>query len=252
MIGILAEKPSQARNFAKALGGMQGTYAGEAYMITNARGHLFEFADPASQVSDDLKPQYKSWKVENLPWDETKFAWKRKKGKDVASLLKTIKQVMSQCDEVCIATDDDPTGEGELIAWEIFDELKIGRGKKFSRMYFVDESVAEVQKAFKNRKPIASMEQDMDFVKARYRSQWDFLSTLRLRARTLITSATQRPFPPQRNTWIRTWSQAISPTRARKHLQWALHFPILASRRISSWIHFGLRSRRRAALTAMR
>lgn len=176
MIGILAEKPSQARNFAKALGGMQGTYAGEAYMVTNARGHLFEFADPASQVSADLQSQYKSWKVENLPWDETKFAWKRKRGKDVGACLKAIKQVMSQCDEVCIATDDDPTGEGELIAWEIFDELKIGRGKKFSRMYFVDESVAEVQKAFRNRKSIPSMEQDMDFVKARYRSQWDFLS----------------------------------------------------------------------------
>lgn len=176
MIGILAEKPSQARNFAKALGGMKGTYGGEDYIITNARGHLFEFADPVDQVPSALRPQFLYWDLKYLPWDETQFSWKRKKRPDVASVLKDIKTVMAQCDEVCIATDDDPTGEGELIAWEIFDELNIGRGKKFSRMYFVDESAKEVQKAFKNRKSIPSMMEDMDFIKAQYRSQWDFLS----------------------------------------------------------------------------
>ena len=176
MIGILAEKPSQARNFASALGGMKGSFGGEDYIITNARGHLFEFADPQDQVPEAMASKLRSWDLKNLPWDETAFSWKRKRKKDVSSVLSAIKQTMAQCDEVCIATDDDPTGEGELIAWEIFDELKIGRGKKFSRMYFVDESAKEVQKAFKNRKPIPSMAQDMDFVKAQYRSQWDFMS----------------------------------------------------------------------------
>lgn len=45
MIGILAEKPSAARNFAKALGGSAtgGTYNGEQYIIVAAAGHLYEF-----------------------------------------------------------------------------------------------------------------------------------------------------------------------------------------------------------------
>ena len=30
MVGILTEKPSAARNFAKALGGQKGTYNGES------------------------------------------------------------------------------------------------------------------------------------------------------------------------------------------------------------------------------
>ena len=34
---ILAEKPSAARNFAKALGGKTGNYAGTEYKITNLR-----------------------------------------------------------------------------------------------------------------------------------------------------------------------------------------------------------------------
>lgn len=171
MIGILAEKPSQARNFAKALGGDSGTYNGERFVICAARGHLFEFAKPEEQV-----PEYRSWDMKNLPWDETRFNWNRARKKDVSSALTAIKTAFKDCDEICIATDDDPTGEGELIAWEVFDELKLHRGKKVTRMYFTDESVPEVQKAFKNRKVIPSMMQDMDYVKAMYRSQWDFLS----------------------------------------------------------------------------
>lgn len=185
MIGILTEKPSQARNFAAALGGMKGTFNGEAYVITNARGHLYGYAMPEKQVPTDLQGYYKSWKIENLPWDESIFKWKRIKAPSADSFLKAIKDTMASCDEVCIATDDDPTGEGELIAWEIFDELNIGRGKKFSRMYFVDESKPEIQKAFKNRKALTTMEQDMDFVKARYRCQWDFLSMQFTRIATL-------------------------------------------------------------------
>lgn len=177
MIGILAEKPSAARNFAKALGGSAsgGTYNGEQYVIVAAAGHLYEFVTPEKQVPTSLSAKYKDWNIGNLPWDEKDFAWKRAPKKDVKKLLLNIERQLSQCDEICIATDVDPTGEGELLAWEILDELQL-HPKKFSRMYFMDESVPEVQKAFVNRKVIPSMLQDMDYVKANYRSQWDMLS----------------------------------------------------------------------------
>lgn len=175
MIGILCEKPSAARNFAKALGGQQGTYNGEQYVIVAARGHLYEFVDPEKQVPAALAEQYKSWDLKNLPWNERDFSWKREPKDDTAQTRKTIKDVLSKCSEVSIATDVDPTGEGELLAWEILDELKI-RPQKYSRMYFVDEAPKNVQKAFVQRKPLKSMQTDMDYVKALYRSQWDFLS----------------------------------------------------------------------------
>ena len=81
MIVILAEKPSQARNFAKALGGMTGNYNGENYKIVAARGHLYEFSSPEEQVPVSIKEQYHSWDLKNLPWDEKQFAWKREKKK---------------------------------------------------------------------------------------------------------------------------------------------------------------------------
>lgn len=175
MIGILTEKPSAARNFAKALGGVSGVYNNEQYVITNARGHLYEFAPPESQVVPALSSQYKSWDLKNLPWDENNFNWKREKKSGVSAELNNIKRVLSKCDEVVIATDDDPTGEGELLAWEILDELNI-RAKKFSRMYFIDESVKQIQKAFINRKVIPSMAQDMGYIKADYRSKFDYMT----------------------------------------------------------------------------
>lgn len=175
MIGILTEKPSAGRNFAKALGGMTGTYNGEQYMIVSARGHLYEFADPEKQVHPSLADQYKSWDLKFLPWNESDIAWKREKKKDTVSLLKDLKTSLGRCDEIVIATDVDPTGEGELLAWEILDELKL-KPKKFSRMYFLDEAPKSIQKAFVDRKILPSMQDDPDYVKAQFRSQFDYLT----------------------------------------------------------------------------
>lgn len=175
MIGILAEKPSASRNFAKALGGMTGTYQGEQYMIVAARGHLYEFADPEKQVAKPLSEQYRSWDLSKLPWDVCEIAWKREKKKDTSALLNELKTKLSTCNEIVIATDVDPSGEGELLAWEILDELKL-KPKKVSRMYFLDEAPKSIQTAFVQRKTLPSMLGDPDYVKAQFRSQFDYLT----------------------------------------------------------------------------
>ena len=175
MIGILCEKPSAARNFAKALGGASGTYNGEDYVIVAARGHLYEFAPPEKQVAKALVDQYRSWELSNLPWNENDFSWKREKKQDADSALGPIQTQLSKCDEITIATDVDPTGEGELLAWEILDELGL-HPRKWSRMYFTDEAPKSIQQAFTGRKPLTSMLTDMDYVKADYRSKFDFMT----------------------------------------------------------------------------
>lgn len=180
MIGILNEKPSQARNFAKALGGNEGVFNGEKYIIVAARGHLYGFADdPSKQVSEDNEERYKSWDLKYLPWDEKEFFWKYEKKTDIGDTLKNIKAKLSQCDEIVIATDDDPTGEGELLAWEIISQLKL-KSETYSRMFFADESEKEIQKAFKTRKllghDLSCMYDDPDYKQALFRTKWDYLS----------------------------------------------------------------------------
>lgn len=175
-VGILAEKPSAMRNFAKALGGESGNYKGQEYVIAASRGHLFQFMPPGDNVPSALKSKYGDWALSNLPWNETDFLWKKVKSKGATDVLKVIYSAFSDCDEICIATDDDESGEGQLLAWEVIEGIKMNVGKTYSRMYFSDESEKEVRKAFENRKPIASQATDMEYKKADFRSKFDYLS----------------------------------------------------------------------------
>lgn len=175
VVGILCEKPSAARNFSKALGGMSGTYNGEPYIIVNALGHLYELKKPEFQVPEALVSQYKSWDLAKLPWSEVDFAWKREKKDGINDVLKELKAKLGAVDEICIATDVDPSGEGYLLGAEVIQELKL-KSKPLSRMYFTDESPKEIQKAFANRKRVPKLEDDKEYLMAWYRTRWDFLS----------------------------------------------------------------------------
>lgn len=175
MVGILVEKGSAKLNFAKALGGERGKYNGEDYIIASASGHLYEYLKPEFQVPPNLAPLYKSWDVANLPWDESVIKWKRTPKPKAEPILEKIKSILSMCDEIVIATDIDPTGEGELLAWEIIDELGLPTSN-ISRMYFIDESKKSIQTAFVKRKRIPSMKADPDYRKAEYRAKFDYLT----------------------------------------------------------------------------
>ena len=174
-VGILTEKPSAARNFAKALGGQKGTYNGENYVIAFARGHLFELKQPVDQVDPSKRAKYASWVLSDLPWDLNDLAFEREKKDGVSKLLSDIRTAFRSCDEICIATDVDPSGEGGLLAWEIIAALGLNT-KPISRMYFTDEAPASIKKAFTSRKRLTSMNDHDEYRMAWLRSRWDFLS----------------------------------------------------------------------------
>lgn len=175
MIGILTEKPSAKRNFVKALGGERGTFNGEKYVIVNALGHLYELKEPKQQVNDELQKKYSSWSLNNLPWNHEDLNWEYKVSKGGQKYLKAIKDALKGCTEIVIATDIDPTGEGDLLAAEIIFGQKLDK-KKLTRMEFVDESAKSLQKAFKERRPVPDLNKDLNYQKALFRSKWDFMS----------------------------------------------------------------------------
>jgi len=109
---ILTEKPSVARDFAKALGvkgKKDGYLENEGYIITWAVGHLVELFEP-----QDYDPKWKKWRLENLPIIPSQFQYK--------PIPKTQKQLKIICnllskkspDQLVIATD--AGREGEVIA----------------------------------------------------------------------------------------------------------------------------------------
>lgn len=187
-LAILTEKPSAGRAFAAALGGAQGTFNGESYVVVSARGHLFELAAPEKQLvgaTADEAAQMKSWDLAHLPWDEKRFSWAREAITGTRDMLAQLRQVLSRVDEIVIATDIDPTGEGDAIAWNIIDELRL-HGKKFTRMEFTDEAPASLQKAFVKRRPIVSMMDEGAYRMADFRNKFDFLTIQHTRVASLI------------------------------------------------------------------
>lgn len=182
-VGILMEKPSAARNGSKAWGGTKGTFDGEQYVIAHARGHLYEFVTPDKMVDPSLADKYKTWDLANLPWDLEDFSWAIEPIKDTAQVRNDVKQALSSCDEIAIATDWDESGEGDAIAINAL--LKLGlMGKKISRLHFTDESEKSLQQAFRDRRPVQSVHDHPAFKKARFRSMFDFASMQWSRAAT--------------------------------------------------------------------
>ena len=191
VVGILTEKPSAARNLAAALGGMTGRFNGEEFVIAHARGHLYEFVDPHRMVAAEAVDRYQKWDLANLPWEPRDFSWQLESIKDAESVAREVKQTLERCDELVIATDVDPTGEGGMIAVNAFRELRL-RPASWSRMYFTDEAATSLQQAFTARRRIPSLEDFDEYRKAVYRSKFDFLSMQWTRCATVLARATGR------------------------------------------------------------
>lgn len=181
---LLAEKPSAAKNFAKALGGMSGTYNGQAYQVQALYGHMLEFVEPHEMVGERESKDFQSWEPGTMPWDVSQLNWKKQpqKSKNMktgkmsskAGAIADVKKAAQNASAIVIATDKDPSGEGQLIGWEVIQA--IGWKGPVKRMYFIDESEKELQNGFKNIIDLPSYNKDGEYVKANVRSQWDFLS----------------------------------------------------------------------------
>ena len=129
---ILTEKPSVAKDFAKALGCNFSSAdkcfksADGSIFITNCVGHLFELNEPAA-----YNPEFKSWK--KLPVIPEQFHYHvshdlKDAAKIVVGLLKSHKN-----DEILIATDADR--EGEIIARECLKAAGISDTSRIKRFW---------------------------------------------------------------------------------------------------------------------
>lgn len=181
---LIAEKPSAAKSFQKALGGASGTFNGQPFKIVALVGHMLEFVEPHEMVDAAMAADYKSWQPESMPWDISKMAWQKKaqvtknmrtgKPSSKQSGITAVKDAAKGCSAIVIATDKDPSGEGQLIGWEVIQA--IGWKGDVKRLYFIDESEKELQKGFKNIVDLPHWDKDGEYVKAHVRERWDFVS----------------------------------------------------------------------------
>lgn len=117
---VLTEKPSVARDFAKALGiqvRKGGFLEGKGYIITWALGHLVELAEP-----QDYHRKWRKWSLGSLPILPQQLQYK-----PIAKVKKQLQIVQQQLSreevrQVVIATD--AGREGEVIARTIIETVR--------------------------------------------------------------------------------------------------------------------------------
>ncbi len=169
---ILAEKPSQAKAYAAAFTTQEksktyirlkpdATFPNGA-TITWGVGHLVELKEP-----HDYKPEWKKWKLDQLPIVPDRFYEKVSKGK--WEQFQAVKKLFQQADVIVNAADVDR--EGSNIFYSIL-RLTGVKGKPIQRLWINSLEKDEVRKGFQN---LQSNDKDLrmfDEAKARQISDW--------------------------------------------------------------------------------
>ncbi|WP_200411864.1 type IA DNA topoisomerase [Virgibacillus salexigens] len=151
-VTVLAEKPSQAKDYAEAFqyvskkdGYMEVNdnrfFQGKTY-ITWGFGHLVELVSPES-YSDS----WKQWNLESLPIFPETFQFQV--SKDKQKQFNVVKQLLKETDEIIVATDSDR--EGENIARSII-KMAGAVNKPTKRLWINSLEVDEIQNGFKQLK----------------------------------------------------------------------------------------------------
>lgn len=136
----IAEKPSVARDLAQIVGAntkRDGFYEGNGYWVTWTFGHLCSLKEP-----EDYNPNWKQWRVEDLPIAPETFGIKVMPDDGVQRQFNVIQTLVGQCSEVINCGDAGQ--EGELIQrWVL---LKSGCKVPVKRLWIsslTDEAIKE-------------------------------------------------------------------------------------------------------------
>lgn len=188
---ILTEKPNVRRMFAKYFGGDSGTYHGSSYHLANLVGHVLSLNPPQEQADNAVfAKRLANWDdLSSIPWDYHHFKWTKSVNRGLNKVVNEIKRLSKDCNAIVIATDDDPSGEGDLLGWELINYINWHR--PVYRMRFNDESEKAVLKAFDNKQLVTL--QDGIYRRGVLRQRFDYL-TMQL-SRVATITARQHDLP---------------------------------------------------------
>lgn len=164
---IIAEKPSVAKDIARALGGFadhKEYLESEERVITWAVGHLVEFISP-----EEIDPKYKAWQLEDLPILPKEFVLKAKE--KCGARLKVIGKLMKRKDVDSLVNACDAGREGELIFRELVAFFK--SKKPILRLWLQSMTPEAIRQGFAQLK--AGAEYENLYQAARCRSEADWL-----------------------------------------------------------------------------
>mgnify|MGYP006429040897 CR=1 FL=1 len=167
---IIAEKPDSGKKIADILGKdlkNKGNYLeSNKFIFTWAIGHLLELYMP-----DDYNKDWKKWEIKHLPFAIKNY--KIKPNSNTKTQYNSIKKIIREKEigQIINACDSDP--EGELIFWEIIEDLNLDIDKyKMKRMWYSSLSKTEIKKAFDNALPLDQYKNIYESSKSRSIADW--------------------------------------------------------------------------------
>ncbi|OKO93538.1 DNA topoisomerase III [Geobacillus proteiniphilus] len=163
---VLAEKPSVARDIARALGCKETHkqyFEGPRYIVTWALGHLVELKMP-----EDYDRKYETWRLEDLPIIPKKMGLKVIP--QTSHQFRAIERLAKRPDvkDCVIATD--AGREGELVARWILQ--MIGWNKPIWRLWISSQTDRAIRDGFRQLKPGAQFDRLYESAVCRAEADW--------------------------------------------------------------------------------
>jgi DNA topoisomerase-3 len=141
---VITEKPSVARDIARALG-VKSSGDGYIYssdvVITWCVGHLAELVDPAA-----YRPEWKRWSFDTLPMLPEKFQLRPRKG--VVDRFKVVKRLLKDKRFTTVVNACDAGREGELIFRNVYDLA--GCQLPIQRLWIASMTETAIRKGWEN------------------------------------------------------------------------------------------------------
>ncbi len=163
---IITEKPSVARDLARALGvrgGGQGCIEGDGRVITWCLGHLVELEEP-----DAYDPGWKPWRMATLPM--LPEAFKLRPVRSSASQWKVVRTLLRDPRFAEVVNACDAGREGELI-FRLCHELAGGRAP-VRRLWISSLTEAAIRDGFARLEPSAKYDALGDAARCRSEADW--------------------------------------------------------------------------------
>ena len=149
---FIAEKPSVAAEFAKALKMNSKRYDGyvesEKGVVTWCVGHLVTMSYP--EVYDE---RLKRWSLDTLPFLPEKFLYEIIPG--VEKQFKIVKKLLHREDIDCIYVCTDSGREGEYI-YRLVEQMAGVKGKQRKRVWIDSQTEEEILRGVKNAKDLSA------------------------------------------------------------------------------------------------
>lgn len=184
---IITEKADALKNFKAAFGGERGTLNGKTYHLISLAGHVLEYDEPNKMVDDpEEQKKLSTWDLDNLPWNVNQFKWSYHPIKNRNRFINNVKDAIraDQPSALVIATDSDPSGEGDLLGWEVIDYVH-WNGPVY-RMNFVDETANGLRDGFAKLRLIDDKMRDKTYLYGLARQRFDYCSMQLTRAATML------------------------------------------------------------------